>query len=121
MPVQATWIEVPAKDIERATRFYSSVFDVSARAMNDEVRQTRTLTDEDAGVGFSLNQTANFSPSDQGVLVYLNAGDQLDALLQRIPAAGGVITLPKTEMFEGWYYAIFRDTEGNQLALSGAG
>jgi predicted enzyme related to lactoylglutathione lyase len=52
------------------------------------------------------------------VVLYLNANPDLSPVLGRIPAAGGKVLLPKTQITpEIGYKAVFEDTEGNRLAL----
>ena len=118
--MQAVWIEIPVKDLGRAMEFYQAVFQLQpTEIMTDAVRRTTTLvnTTEQGGAGISLNQTANFEPSDKGVLVYLDVGEDLTQHLQRVEAAGGRIVEGKTSMGEAGYYATVLDSEGNCLAL----
>jgi uncharacterized protein len=111
------WVEIPAKNIERALKFYQTVFELPPMEVQyDGVRQTVVIQHE--GVGLSLNQTENFEPSDHGVLAYVDAGDDLTACLNRVSGADGNIMEGKTSMGEGaGYYATVMDTEGNVIAL----
>jgi predicted enzyme related to lactoylglutathione lyase len=118
--MQAVWIEIPVKDIDRALRFYQAVFQLAPTEIStDDVRRTTTLVDntQAGGAGISLNQTSNFEPSDKGTLVYLDAGADLTNHLNRVESAGGKIIAPKTSMGAAGNYATIRDTEGNVLAL----
>jgi len=118
--MQAVWIEIPVKDIERALRFYQAVFQLEAIEIStDEVRRTAVLVDNTGagGAGISLDQTSNFEPSDKGTLVYLDAGADLTDHLNRVEPAGGTIVERKTSMGAAGQYATVRDTEGNVLAL----
>jgi uncharacterized protein len=117
---QAVWIEIPVKDIERALKFYQTLFELEAiEITNDGVRRTATLFGDPTGqkAGISLNQTANFEPSDKGVFVYLDAGEDLTEHLNRVEPAGGKVVEGKTSMGEAGWFASFTDTEGNLLAL----
>ena len=118
--MQAIWIEFPAKDVERALRFYETVFGLqSTEIVDDGVRRVATLVNaNEAGrPGVSLNQTSNFEPCDHGALAYLAAGEDLSACLARVEPAGGAIVEPKTSMGPAGFYATVRDTEGNVFAL----
>lgn len=118
--MQAVWIEIPVKDLDRAMAFYQRVFELQQTEVGaDSVRRTTTLVNPTDGgsAGISLNQTANFEPSDHGPLVYLNVGEDLTPHLQRVEAAGGKVVEPKTSMGSAGSYATFVDTEGNLLAL----
>lgn len=118
--MQAVWVEIPVKDIERALEFYRAVFQLEPIEIStDDVRRTAVLVDntQAGGAGISLDQTSNFEPSDKGTLVYLDAGANLTDHLSRVEPAGGKIAERKTSMGQAGYYATIRDTEGNVLAL----
>lgn len=64
-------------------------------------------------------QAEDYRPSSDGVTLYLNAGDNLQVVLDRVEKNGGQIILPKTaHADESGYFAIFLDSEGNKLALN---
>ena len=118
--MQAVWVEIPVKDLERALAFYQAVFEFApAETLDDGTRRTITLvnTSPEGRPGISLNQTANFEPSRTGTLVYLDTGEDLTAHLRRIEPAGGSVVEPKTSMGDAGNYATFIDSEGNLLAL----
>jgi len=54
-----------------------------------------------------------------GSKVYLNGGENLDTVLNRVNTAGGKVVLPKTPIGDGsmGYIGIFEDTEGNHVSL----
>jgi len=57
-------------------------------------------------------------PSKDGIIIYLNGGDDLSNILNRIEPAGGKVLVPKRQISEKiGYYALFLDTEGNRLGL----
>jgi hypothetical protein len=57
-------------------------------------------------------------PIALGALIYLNANPDLSVYLARVEAAGGKVTVPKTQISpEIGYRACLTDTEGNRLAL----
>lgn len=116
----AVWIEIPARDVERALKFYKTVFDYPDVEISDDgVRRTATLFggDTQGKSGISLNQTDNFEPSDKGVFVYLDAGEDLTPALDKVVPAGGKIIAGKTSMGEAGFYASVLDSEGNLIAL----
>lgn len=59
-----------------------------------------------------------YEPSAKGVTIYLNGGDNLQTILDKVEGSGGKIIIPKTpHADESGFFAIFRDTEGNKLGL----
>lgn len=119
MPYSLVWIEVPTHNLDRAIPFYQSVLEVEPRVTDEGVRRYAVFDAAgEAGIGISVNQTANFDPSNKGVLVYLMAGD-LAAALKRVETAGGKVVTPITSMGSIGNYALVEDLDGNQLALYG--
>jgi predicted enzyme related to lactoylglutathione lyase len=71
-----------------------------------------------SNVSGALVQGEDYSPSKEGALVYLNGGDNLGNVLDKVEKAGGKAIVPKTRISpEMGYFAIFFDSEGNKIAL----
>jgi uncharacterized protein len=114
------WFEIPVTDFERAKLFYSSIFDFEMpEMMMDTTRMGFLLYDqENGGVGGAIVHGEGCIPNENGARIYLNGGSDLNIVLNRIEKAGGKILLPKTDIGSGFgYFALFIDTEGNQLGL----
>ncbi|HEV3221269.1 MAG TPA: VOC family protein [Puia sp.] len=117
-----SWFEIPTADINRAQKFYESIFDIRMAPLDMPQLQMRLfpLTDMMNGIGGALCNSGGFYiPSeDKGPLIYLNANPDVQIILDRIESAGGRITVPKTQISpEYGYMAVFIDTEGNRIAL----
>ena len=117
-----SWFEIPATDIQRAQKFYESIFDFQMIPMDLQQIQMRMfpITDMMNGVGGAVCTSGGFHiPSeDKGPLIYLNANPDVQIVLDRIEGAGGRILVPKTQISpEHGYMAVFIDTEGNRVAL----
>jgi len=70
------------------------------------------------GIGGAIIKGDGYEPCNKGTIVYLNGGDDLQVLLDRVEAAGGKVLTPKTHITEEiGYFAFFLDTEGNKVAL----
>lgn len=112
------WFEIPSVDFERAVKFYSNILDAEMPITRmGEIDMAFFPMSED-GVGGSVVFYPEAKPSTDGPLVYLNGGDDLSTVLDRVENAGGKVVLPKTEITpEIGYCAIFIDSEGNRLAL----
>lgn len=118
--IYPSWIELPARDADRAATFYKAVFEFDASEVYDdgERRVSILLNPTDGKPGISVNETKNFEPSSKGTLVYLNVGSDLTPFLERTVAAGGTIITGQTAMSETSVYAIIGDTEGNAVGVS---
>jgi predicted enzyme related to lactoylglutathione lyase len=117
-----SWFEIPTKDIDRAQKFYESIFDLKMTPMDFQQIKMRMfpLDDPMNGVGGTLVQTEGFHvPSaTDGPLIYLNGNPDVQIILDRVEGAGGKILVPKTKISDDYGdMAVFIDTEGNRVAL----
>ncbi len=112
------WFEIPALDFERATSFYSTL--LNAEISETEMFGTRMgfLPSDGENVSGAIVQGEGYVPSADGLTVYLNGGDNLQEMLDKVEGLNGKIIVPKTQISpEMGYFALFLDTEGNKLAL----
>jgi predicted enzyme related to lactoylglutathione lyase len=114
-----SWFEIPALDLNRASAFYEKILAVTLNRGDMGPTSLAVFPyDRDKDTGGTLIIGPGFNPSIEGAIVYLNAGNSLDAVLPRIEPAGGAILLPRTELPAGMgAFAHFRDTEGNRVGL----
>lgn len=117
-----SWFEIPTSDLERAVKFYETIFNTNLIPMDNSHIKMRMFPIEDpmAGIGGALVYNENFyKPSaTDGPLIYLNGNPDVQNILDRIEAAGGKIEVPKTVISpEYGNMAIFIDTEGNRIGL----
>ncbi|MSO64720.1 MAG: VOC family protein [Alphaproteobacteria bacterium] len=111
------WFEIFVTDLPRAKRFYEQSLGCSLHEETFGGEQVALFPyKQNAGVGGSLTQSKRFKPAADGPLVYLNADGHLDAILTRVPKAGGAIMVAKTAIPAG-FIAIIADTEGNRVGL----
>lgn len=111
--------EIPATDISRAVKFYQALLDIKIEKMDVEGMQLGILPYEGQMVHGVIIQAEGYKPSVDGVTIYLNAGENLQVVLDRVEQNGGQIILPKTaHADESGYFAIFLDSEGNKMALN---
>lgn len=118
MQTKTTWFEIPSADFPRAVKFYETIFDAKLRQEDFGGQAMATFMDENGeGIGCVLH-SAHVTPTDQGIVVYLDATPAIDTVLNRIKAAGGRIVMDKMALpRELGYIAHFIDSEGNRLAL----
>ena len=114
-----SWFEIAVTDMDRAVKFYSEMLACEIKRMDmDNMKYAMFPYDNDAGgVGGGLVEMEGFKPSLEGPTLYLNGGDDLSVPLARVAAAGGKIMMPKTDIGENGFMAVFLDTEGNRIAL----
>jgi predicted enzyme related to lactoylglutathione lyase len=116
------WFEIPVLDFERAKAFYEEVMDTEMELMEmPGFKCAMFPADLENGIGGCIMQGEGYEPSNQGSIIYLNAGDDLNVPLNRIESAGGKVTQAKTDIGENGFMAYFEDTEGNRVALHSNG
>ena len=116
------WFEIPTTDLNRAQKFYETIFAISMMPMDMPNLQMRMfpLDDMMTQVGGALVHSDGFHiPSGtDGPLIYLNANPDVQNVLDKVAGAGGSIMVPKTEISpEYGFMAVIKDTEGNRIAL----
>ena len=117
-----SWFEIPTTDINRAQKFYETIFSISMMPMDLPNIKMRMfpLDDMMTQVGGALVDSGGFhkSSATDGPLIYLNGNPDVQNVLDKVVVAGGSIMVPKTEISpEYGFMAVFMDTEGNRIAL----
>ena len=115
------WFEIPAKDINRAQKFYENIFSTKMDDMGEMMGMKMVSFPSEMGgstVSGALVKSKIHKPSKTGAVVYLNANPSIQKVIGRIQKAGGKVVMPKTRISpEIGYMAFFIDTEGNKVAL----
>lgn len=111
-------VEIPTADFTRAVKFYQTVSGLAIEEMEMDGNQMGVLPNENGTVNVVLVKGTDYKPTTDGVVLYLNAGDDLQSMLDKVEQNGGQVILAKTQISpEMGYFALFIDTEGNKLGL----
>jgi uncharacterized protein len=116
------WFEIPVTDMERAIRFYETVFDINLTRMplgELEMAGFPFIPGSMGSAGALVCSPGNYKPSSDGILIYFTsfAGD-VSVELDRVTKAGGKVLTEKRQISpEIGYMGVFTDTEGNRIAL----
>ena len=113
------WFEIPAKDIQRAKKFYETIFGIKMPEMEMMGMKMAFFPSEPKSGKASggLCQSKMHKPSKSGSIIYLNANPDLKKALSKVEKAGGQVTMPKTSIGENGFMAFMIDTEGNSVGL----
>jgi len=112
-----SWFEIPSLNFQQSVNFYNFIFDIE---MEQNVSDSNSMAffPVKNGIGGAIISGVGSVPSDTGPLIYLNAGNDLDDVLNKVEPAGGRVIMKKTLISESdGYFAIFIDCQGNKLAL----
>lgn len=113
-----SYFEIPVENLDRAMKFYSSVFECSFEKDNIHGNEMAffPFDQKSQGVTGALAKGETYKPSISGTLVYLSTTD-LEKTIGKIAEAGGDILFPKTEVPSYGWVAEFKDSEGNRVGL----
>jgi predicted enzyme related to lactoylglutathione lyase len=117
-----SWFEIAASDLNRAQKFYETIFGITMIPMDLPNIKMRMfpLGDMMTQVGGAVVDSGGFhkASATDGPLIYLNANPDVQNVLDKVMEAGGSIMVPKTEISpEYGYMAVINDTEGNRIGL----
>jgi predicted enzyme related to lactoylglutathione lyase len=113
-----SWFEIPSTDFERAARFYETVLGTTLRRENFGDQPIGIFQYTEPATGGCIVHSPTVKPSADGVVVYLNAQPNVDAVLGRVEKAGGKVQGPAIELPRNiGHIGFFIDTEGNRIGL----
>ncbi len=117
------WIEIPVTDMDRAIKFYETVFGfkLERHQMGPlDMAWFPSVQDSVGAAGTLVKHPEFYAASEsKGPLVYFTAfsGD-LSTELNRVEKAGGKVLVPKKQISpDHGYMGMFLDSEGNRIAL----
>ncbi len=115
----ANWIEIPVNDIDRGISFYNAILSgVTFYKTTLQDIQYGVFPTEDKFNCGALVKGEGYTPSANGIIVYLDGGPDLSIILDKVEIAGGKVLIPKTYLGEhAGYVGIFIDSEGNKIGL----
>jgi uncharacterized protein len=112
------WFEIAVSDLARAKKFYGAVFacEFTDIPMGDEMMAMFPWTPGGTNASGALVTGPNYAPSMTGTKIYFTCQDvNTEAAL--VESNGGKIIVPKMNLGEFGFMALFADTEGNLVGL----
>jgi predicted enzyme related to lactoylglutathione lyase len=113
------WFEIPSADFDRAIRFYENILQMKLQRGPFGPTELAIFPYHEPAISGTITPPED-SPTvgRDGVVVYLNADPSLDAVLERVPTAGGSVLQGRTELPPGMgCFAKIADSEGNTIGL----
>lgn len=111
--------EIPAKDIERAVRFYETLLGMEIETMEFPGMKMGVFPPDGQLSYGTIVEGEGYEPSANGVTIYLNMEQDIEGLLKVVEELGGTVLVEKSpHADESGYYGIFIDSEGNKIGLN---
>ena len=77
-------VEIPTADFLRAIKFYQSILNVSIEEIEMDGTRMGVLPNEEGTVNLCLVKGNDYKPTTDGAVVYLNAGNDLQPMLDKV-------------------------------------
>ncbi|MFP5404774.1 MAG: VOC family protein [Gammaproteobacteria bacterium] len=112
------WFEIYVQDMDRAKKFYESVFAVQLEKLEAAGLDMRAfpMSMEQAGASGALVQMQGVPSGGNSTLVYFSCEDCANEA-GRVPQAGGRVEREKMPIGQYGFIALVVDTEGNLIGL----
>jgi uncharacterized protein len=117
MSNQIVWCDIPAKDLDRAIRFYSAVLGQLIEKEDFSGFSIGVFPHAGEAVSACLCVGENHPTGVAGPLIYLNCAGRLDDAVAAVAANGGKVLQPQHQIGPFGYRAVILDSEGNRVAL----
>ncbi len=110
-------IEIPAKKAQEAGKFYGDLFGWKIEA-DPTYNYVQFQAEGGPGGGFVEvdGSSAPIQYKPDSLLVYVLT-DDINATLAKVESLGGKTVLPKTEIPQMGWWAVFADPTGNRIGL----
>ena len=108
------WMDIPAKDLDRAIKFYSNV--LAGEIKKETYEENFSMGMLPAGIG-CIYVEKNDIANDMGPLVYFNANGRLDDAEKKVTENGGEVLKSKHQIGPYGWRVVAKDSEGNRIAL----
>jgi len=112
------WFEIPATDFSRAVSFYKAILGLEIKETEMFGTKMGFFPTDGKNVSGAIVQGEDYKPSTDGIIAYLNGGNDLQNVLDKVENNNGKVIVPKTQISpEMGYFGKFIDTEGNKMAV----
>ncbi|GAB5531562.1 MAG: VOC family protein [Roseivirga sp.] len=112
------WFDINVANLERAKKFYETVFNITLVDLPIEWGKQSTFPFENDGTNATgaLVEKENYIASDNNTVVYFSSED-CTTEEANVEKAGGKILQGKMPIGEFGFVSILKDTEGNTIGL----
>jgi uncharacterized protein len=117
-PNPIVWCEIYVQDMDRAKRFYESVFEVKLEKLeSSEIEMWAfPMTMDAVGASGALVKMDGVTSGGSGTIPYFHC-DEVAVESERVVSAGGQVHKSKMSIGQYGFMALVVDTEGNMIGL----
>ena len=117
-PNPITWCEIYVQDMDRAKRFYESVFQVKMEKLESPgvVMWAFPMAMDTVGASGALVKIEGVESGGSGTIPYFHC-DEVAVESERVINAGGKVHKPKMSIGQYGFMALVVDTEGNMIGF----
>jgi uncharacterized protein len=117
-PNPIVWCEIYVQDMDRAKRFYESVFEVKLEKLESpEIEMWAfPMTMDAVGASGALVKMDGVTSGGSGTIPYFHC-DEVAVESERVVSAGGQVHKSKISIGQYGFMALVVDTEGNMIGL----
>lgn len=113
---RVVWVDVPIKDLDRASAFYAAVLNCSVDRQSFDGLEFGVIEHHE-GNGGCLAPNATEISASAGILVYFNVDGRIRDAVAKVEHSGGKVTEPIHSIGPHGFRALAIDSEGNRIAL----
>ncbi|WP_028889685.1 VOC family protein [Tenacibaculum ovolyticum] len=112
------WFDINVANLERAKKFYESVFNITLVDLPIEWGKQSTFPFENNGTNATgaLIEKENYIPNSNNTVVYFSSKDCITEE-SRVEKFGGKLIKQKMSIGEFGFVSILQDSEGNTIGL----
>jgi hypothetical protein len=112
------WFDINVANLERAKKFYESVFSITLVDLPIEWGKQSTFPFENNGTNATgaLIEKENYIPNSNNTVVYFSSKDCITEE-SRVEKFGGKLIKQKMSIGEFGFVSILQDSEGNTIGL----
>ena len=112
------WVDIPVSDVERAAKFYRAVLAIEVQVETFGEQQVGVLQHGPGNGGCLVKpMDPSWTPSRNGVLIYLGAEGRIRDAVAQVKAQGGEVLEDVNSIGPHGFRAVIVDSEGNRVAL----
>jgi predicted enzyme related to lactoylglutathione lyase len=112
---RAVWFDIPVRDLDRATAFYSAVLGVGVEKVTFGDSPIGVIEHKDGNGGCLVKDEAEITAG--GILLYLNVDGRIRDAVAKVVPRGGTVLKPTHSIGPHGFRSIVLDSEGNRIAL----